>query len=135
MKWYHLWVNLCMLDFHFIIQVYNYHSSHKHGYLNKNLCYASKHMKCTFKCIIQVHELAPSTCVLKILIDLFPSSPLITYTFISLPLYLYFFSLYLYTLFSPPLSSMTTKVYKVDMLGLSMSINGVRIIFSNLVQT
>jgi hypothetical protein len=26
-------------------------------------------MKCTFKCINQVYELAPPTCVLKILID------------------------------------------------------------------
>ena len=106
-----------MLDFHFIIQVYNYHSSHKHGYLNKNLCYASKHMKCTFKCIIQVHELAPPTCVLKILIDQFPLSyfspyvkfsPCINITNIFLPLFHY-----LCTLISPPLSSMTTKVQKV----------------------
>ena len=31
-------------------------------------------MKCTFKFTIQVHELAPPTCVLKILIDPFPLS-------------------------------------------------------------
>ena len=42
---------------------------------------------------------------------------------------------YLCTLFSPPLSSMTAKVQKLDRLRLSMSINGVRIIFLNLVQT
>ena len=29
----------------------------------KNLYHASKYMKCTFKCIIQVYELAPPTCV------------------------------------------------------------------------
>ena len=40
----------------------------------KNLCHASKHMKCTFKCTIQVHELAPPTCVLTILIDPFSLS-------------------------------------------------------------
>ena len=33
--------------------------------IKKNLCHASKHMKCTFKCINQVYELAPHTCVLK----------------------------------------------------------------------
>ena len=38
------------------------------------LCHASKHMKCTYKYTIQVHELAPPTCVLKILIDPFPLS-------------------------------------------------------------
>ena len=39
----------------------------------------AKHMKCTFKCTIQVHELAPPTCVLKILIDSFPLSYLSPY--------------------------------------------------------
>ena len=36
-------------------------------------------MKCTFKCTIQVHELALPTCVLKILIDPFPLSYLSSY--------------------------------------------------------
>ena len=60
--------------------------------IKKNLCHASKHMKCTFKCIIQVHELAPPTCVLKILIDPFPFSLLSPYViyqvylYVSLPL-------------------------------------------------
>ena len=73
-------------------------------------------MKYTFKCIIQVHELAPPTCVLKILIDPFPlsyfSPPMsscINITTISLPIFHY-----LCTLISPPLSSMTTKVQNVD---------------------
>ena len=51
-------------------------------------------MKCSFKCIIQVYELAPPTCVLKILIDPFPLAYLspyvqyspITHIFIFLPL-------------------------------------------------
>ena len=51
----------------------------------------------------------------------------------SLFLPLVVFSLSLYTI-SPPLSSMTTKVQNVDRLRLSMPINGVRIIFPNLVQ-
>ena len=59
-----------------------------------NLYHASKYMKCSFKCIIQVYELAPPTCVLKILIDPFPLAYLspyvqyspITHIFVSLPL-------------------------------------------------
>ena len=59
-----------------------------------NLYHASKHMKCSFKCIIQVYELAPPTCVLKILIGPFPLAYLspyvqyspITHIFVSLPL-------------------------------------------------
>ena len=92
------------------------------------MCYASKHMKCTFKCIIQVYELAPPTCVLKNLnwslsfvisrIDPFSLSyfssyvkfsPCINITTIFLPL----FHFYLCTIISPPLSSMTTKVQNV----------------------
>ena len=30
----------------------------------KTCAMQAKHMKCTFKCTIQVHELAPPTCVL-----------------------------------------------------------------------
>ena len=37
----------------------------------KTCAMQAKHMKCTFKCTIQVHELAPPTCVLKILVDPF----------------------------------------------------------------
>ena len=96
-------------------------------------------MKYTFKCINQVYELAPPTYVLKILIDPLPLSylspyvkfPRITYIFVSLPFVV--FSLSLYTI-SPPLSSLTIKVQNVDRLRLSMSINGVRTIFPNLVQ-
>ena len=58
-------------------------------------------MKCTFKCTIQVYELAPPTCVLKILIDPFPLP-------ISLPLCQNFplvvFSVSPYVKFSPFLS-------------------------------
>ena len=66
-----------------------------------NLCHASKHMKCTFKCTIQVHELAPPTCVLKILIDSFPLSYLSPYVkFSPYHLYLYFSPLWcLFTIF------------------------------------
>ena len=31
---------------------------------SKTYAMQAKHMKCTFKCTIQVHELAPPTCVL-----------------------------------------------------------------------
>ena len=76
-------------------------------------------MKCTFKYTIQVYELAPPTCVLKILVDPFSLSYL-SYIKISLcfspfmiflPLFHYF---YYYLCFSPPLSSMTTKVLNID---------------------
>ena len=83
------------------------------------MCHASKHMKCTFKCTIQVHELAPPTCVLKLLVDPFPLFISLIYQdifmFLSLydilPLFHYF---YYYLCFSPPLSSMTTKVLNLD---------------------
>ena len=84
-----------------------------------------------FKCIHQVYELAPPTCVLKILID-----PLLFHISSPMSIYPPLLSFhYLCTIFSPSLSSMTTKVQNVDSLRSSMSINGVRIIFSNLVQT
>ena len=38
----------------------------------ENLYHASKYMKCTFKCNKQVYELAPPTCVIKILILIDP---------------------------------------------------------------
>ena len=50
----------------------------------KTCAMQAKHMKCTFKCTIQVHELAPPTCVLKILIDPFPLSYLCPYVKFSL---------------------------------------------------
>ena len=104
-------------------------------------------MKCTFKCTIQVYELAPPTCVLKVLIDpnwslSFVISLLIIYIFISLP---HHYSLY--TNFSPfvLISLFLSKPYLctlllpfvindhkgsiLDRLRLSKSINGVRIIF------
>ena len=56
------------------------------------MCHASKHMKCT----IQVHELVPPTCVLKILIDPIP--------LLSLPL-CQVFPLSLISLFLFPLLS------------------------------
>ena len=85
-------------------------------------------------------SLLPPTCVLKNLIDPFPLSYFSPYVKFS-PYHLYFyffplcvvFSLSLCTI-SPPLSSMTTKVQNVDKLRLSMSINGMRIIFPNLIQ-
>ena len=113
----------------------------------KNLCHASKHMKCTFKYTIQVYELAPPTCVLKILIDPLPLSylsPCVNFSIcphllsfhylctlflFSYVNFHYFSSYHLYLCFSLPLSSMTTKAQNVDRLRLSMSINGVRIIF------
>ena len=85
--------------------------------------HVSKHMKCTFKCTIQVHELAPPTCVLKILIDPFPFSYLSPYVicqdifmFLSLFHYLCFSPLCFSPPYcvSPPLSSMTTKVLNID---------------------
>ena len=77
-------------------------------------------MKCIFKCTIQVHELAPPTSVLKILVDPFPFIISLIYqdifmflslVMIFLPLFHYF---YYYLCFSPPLSSMTTKVQNID---------------------
>ena len=84
----------------------------------KTCAMQEKHMKCTIKCTIQVHELAPPTCVLKILVDLFPLSylsPYVIYQDIFMSLSLYdisplFHYFYYYLCFSPPLSSMTTKV-------------------------
>ena len=51
----------------------------------------ANHMKCTFKCTIQVHELAPHTCVLEILIDFLchisplmsSSPPLLSFYYLS----------------------------------------------------
>ena len=62
----------------------------------KTCAMQAKHMKCTFKCTIQVHELAPPTCVLKILVDPFP-------LFISLIYQDIFMFLSLYDI-SPPFS-------------------------------
>ena len=80
----------------------------------KTCAMQAKHMKCTFKCTLQVHELAPPTCVLKSLIDhislfLCQILPLSLISLILSPFVV--FSLSLYTI-SPPLSSMTTKVQK-----------------------
>ena len=79
----------------------------------------AEHMKCTFKCTIQVHKLAPPTCVLKILVDLFPFSYFSPYVicqeksmFLSLFHYLCFSPPHL--CFSPSLSSMTIKAQNVD---------------------
>ena len=73
----------------------------------KTCAMQAKHMKCTFKCTIQVHELAPPTCVLKILIYPFPFSLLSLYViyqvylYVSPPLWYFspFFTIYLF--FSP----------------------------------
>ena len=91
-------------------------------------------MRCTFKCINQVYELAPTTYVLKILIDPLTLSYFSPYVKV-LPLVITSPPITLYLCFSPPLSLMTTKGLILDRLRLSMSINGVRIIFSNLVQS
>ena len=97
----------------------------------QNLCHASKHMKCTFKCTTQVHELAPPTCVLKnfnLPLSFFTSLPLCHISSISLcfspfmiflPLFHYF---YYYLCFSPPLSSMTTKVQNIDSISCRVKI-------------
>ena len=82
----------------------------------KTCAMQAKHMKCTFKCTIQVHELAPPTCVLKILIYPFSFSLLSPYVIYQVylhvsPLCHYF---YYYLCFSPHLSSMTTKVLNED---------------------
>ena len=45
----------------------------------KTYAIQATHMKCTYKCTIQVYELAPPTCVLKILVDPFPLSYLSLY--------------------------------------------------------
>ena len=58
-------------------------------------------MKCSFKCIIQVYELAPPTCVLKILIGPFP----LAYLLPLCPMLPY----HSYLCFSPPLSTISTK--------------------------
>ena len=96
------------------------------------MCQASKHMKCTLKCTIQVHELASPTCVLKILIDPFPLSylspyvkfsPLLSFHYLSTLISLFFSPCTNIFVFSLPLSSMTTKVQNVDRLRLSMLIN------------
>ena len=82
-------------------------------------------------------SLLPLLVCFKILIDPYLSpyvkfSPYHLHLCFSPPCCL--FTLSLYTI-SPPLSSMTTNVQNVDRLRLSMSINGVRIFFPNLVQS
>ena len=108
----------------------------------KNLCHASKHMKCTFKCTIQVHELAPPTCVLKILIDSFPLSYLSPMSYIKISLwfspFMIFLPLFLFLLLSLFLSPFVINDHKglnYRQVGLSMPINRVMIIFPNLVQS
>ena len=100
----------------------------------KNLYHASKYMKCTSKCNIQVYKLDPPTCVLKILIDPLTLSYFSPYVKV-LPLVITSPPITLYLCFSPPLSLMTTKGLILDRLRLSMSINGVSIILPNLVQS
>ena len=62
---------------------------------------------------IQVHELAPPTCVLKILIDPLPLSyifsPPLFFVVFSLSLYTLFLPYHSYLCFSPPLLTITTK--------------------------
>ena len=99
-----------------------------------NLSHASKHMKCTFKYTNQVYELAPPTCVLKILIDplLCHISPPLLYFLLNSPL------CYLFTIFVHYFSPFVINDLKGLILNrqrLSISINGVRIIFPNLVQS
>ena len=68
----------------------------------KTCAMQAKHMKCTFKCTIQVHELAPPTCVLKILIYPFPFSLLSPYVIYQVYLYVssLFYYFYYYLCFS-----------------------------------
>jgi hypothetical protein len=100
------------------------------GILIKNLCHARKHMKCTFKCINQVYELAPL---------------LVRSNFNWSPSFVIFLSLcqssllcYIFTIFVHYFSPFVINDNKgsiLDSLRLSMSINGVRIIILNLVQS
>ena len=112
--------------------------------LKKILCHASKHMKCTFKCINKVYELAPPTCVLnptcvlKILIDPLTRNFNWSLTFTYLSLYVKVLPLCHLTLSLCNFSPFVINDHKgsiLDRLRLSMSINGVRIIFPKLVQS
>ena len=91
--------------------------------------------KQTYEMHIQMHHTSSWACSLYLCAQNFNWSPSFV---ISLPLCqglpFVVFWLSLYTI-SPPLSLMTTKVQNVDSLRLSMSINGVRIIFPNMIQT
>ena len=83
-----------------------------------------------FECTNQVYELTPPTCVLKILIDPLTFSYLSPYVKVLLLCHL---TLSLCN-FSPFFIN-DHKVLILDRLRLSMSINGARIIFPNLVQS
>ena len=83
-------------------------------------------MRCTSKCTNQVYELAPPTCVLKILIDSLPFIFLPLCQVLSLCPYLCEFLL--------PFVINDHKGSILERLRLPMSNDGVRIIFSNLVQ-
>ena len=92
----------------------------------KTCAMQAKHMKCTFKCINQVYELAPPTWVLN-----FELLPLLCH----LSPYVKVLPLSLISLFLSPFVINDHKGSILDRLRLSMSINGVRIIFPNLVQS
>ena len=90
--------------------------------LNLELMPCKQTYESTFKYTIQVHELAPPTCVLKILIDPFLLSYLSHMSYIKISLCFTPFMIFLplfhylcyYLCLSPPLSSMTTKVLNID---------------------
>ena len=79
-------------------------------------------MKCTFKCTIQVHELAPPTCVLKILIDPLTLSYFSPYVKV-LPLVITSSPITLYLCFSHTFVINDHKGLILDRLRLSMPIN------------
>ena len=66
LAWYHLETtlekksldNICMLVFHFIIQTYNYHTPHKHGYRNLKLVPCKE----TYEMHIQMYHTSSWAC-------------------------------------------------------------------------
>ena len=83
-----------VISFHHLILQLSYTTQ---AWISKFKTCAMQAMKCTFKCTIQVHELAPPTCVLKILIDSFSLSYLSPYVKFSPLVSIY----YLCALFLP----------------------------------
>ena len=65
--------------------------------MQANIC------KCTYKCNIQVYELAPPICVLQILLDPLTMSFYLSFHLFALPIFTIFVNL------SPPMSTISTK--------------------------
>ena len=67
-------------------------------------------MKCTFKCTIQFHELAPPTCVHHLVQDFDPFNLVPLSMSMSLSLLVHFHPyIHIFALISPPLSSISIK--------------------------